>query len=253
MITLFCDLTTGLTYKQENPDAILVISVGHSPSSFDSLWDDPEIRERVSAIGIAVVRLTEAENLDDIRRFAARYAVTQIPCFAVFGDNDQVPSAIWTEAFPSAAEFLDFLAHQTKSSEKMTQISVRTNSRTSLRDFPATATLADLKLWIRTEFGREIPLVVSHLHAPLPADDDVTLAEAGLTPSAILTEVVDTPRLSELAALPRLHREGARPRGLLDLIFACVKFVMSLLNPWDPGEDVESFWEYPPSPERRRM
>jgi hypothetical protein len=194
-------------------------------------------------IGFVVVRLTETENSDDIHKLASLYALPEVVCLAVISQTEEKATKIWTEHFPSPTEFLALFPSPVHPPDPVTQITVRTSARTCLRDFPASAKLAEVKQWIRSEFG---DTVIIHL----PSSEDLTLSEAGLASSVVLEASFP---LADDDALPRLHRERARPDAFLDLIFASVKFVMSILNPWDAGEDLEPFWEYAPSPERRRM
>lgn len=80
--------------------------------------------------------------------------------------------------------------NQQEKSQKVTvaRISVQGLTKTVNKTFPSNSTIGDLRSWIRSEFGRDLDLIIVHTHNQLPTDPSVTFAQADLIPSAVIRE-----------------------------------------------------------------
>lgn len=72
--------------------------------------------------------------------------------------------------------------------KNIARISVQGLTKTVKKEFPSNSTIGDLRDWIRSEFGRDLDLIVAHTHKDLPTDPNTTFSEADLCPSAVIRE-----------------------------------------------------------------
>jgi hypothetical protein len=256
------DLNSAMIFKGQHPDYALIVSIESSSNPFDEFWSDPEIGSLFDH-EVVLLRLTDTETPNDIQQFVSIFPFASIPSLVIFDHFQAKVSKSWSGTFPSKADLLRFfnpskpkpqpaispIPH--KPPPKFTKLSVQTAARTIVREFPNEFTIRELRVWLRSEFGSDIDFIVTHKHASLPTDGSLTLFQADLSPSAVLREPAPAQVLPPANNLPGVRHEVFQPpqNGILKEIVGKGKFVWSLLNPWDEGDNSDDCWEYQPRPD----
>jgi hypothetical protein len=259
------DLNTAMMFKGQHPSYALIVSIESAENPFNDFWSDPDVAQLLDR-EVFVLRMIDSENASDIHQFRLLFPFADVPSVVIFDHFQATVSKSWSGTFPSKTDIIHFFDPPKptplntpiprKPAPKFTKLSVQTAARTIVREFPNEFTIRELKVWLRSEFGGDIEFIVSHTHAPLPADGTRTLFQADLSPSAVLRDPAPPPALAPARDLPAVRHEvfpqPPQNRFVKEIVDKG-KFVWSLLNPWDDGDSSDDCWEYQPNPDLVRV
>ena len=271
MVQIFqTSLSDAMNYKGSHPNSSLIVSMEDNRSNFDSLWRDPNVLSIIQN-SIFVLRLSLKENENDFNQFKMIFNVMNIPSVYYFAPNSASISKIW-EQFPRKEEFVNFFSpndfsdkHSEEEKQELTaKILIQGPQFTRTRIFKGDDTIGDLKKWAFSQFGENTNLIISSTRLPLQNDEEQTLLDAGLTPTAILTiptEVnenmvtEDEQLVGPYSPEERETQQENRRHFLPDLhcnfhFLSYIKLFFSIFNPFSTSSDDDiNVWEFQPNPQ----
>jgi hypothetical protein len=230
-----------------------LVSVEPETRQFDSLWSDPLVLSALNS-SFLIVRLFQDSNAEHITQFSEIYDVPSVPALFYFAPGQEDVAHTWSGRMPSVDELfgfliakLDALPHCHRARPRPAKLSILFGDRRAARNFAPDAKLGDVRAWIESECGADVKVEVGQTGQPLPADHLLTVAEAGLTPSALLKisardlsgedpEPIDVPLATHVSEGPR-EADGSQKRRKYSWAS-----IVQYLNPWPDVEETEDFF-----------
>ncbi|KAH0797450.1 UBX domain containing protein [Histomonas meleagridis] len=281
-----------MNYKGVHPNVSLLVSLENSSAEHDQFWKNESVLSTLQ-YNFVVLRLSKDHNENELNQFQLIFNIKSIPSLVYFAPNNPAIAHVWTD-YPTPEILSSFFSTidlnipqpnividdedfrpikkpkpkpQTNnnpqpppSSSDSTRILIQGQNSTKSRIFKNTDTIGTLKQWIRSQFGPNAQVIITSTHLPLPDNDNQSLEESALTPSAVLQVIAD------IAELPHSYENNLETPLIEDQIpnatterrcnFHCriwkyVKLVFSFVNPWasDADDEEEQFWQYKPNPQ----
>jgi hypothetical protein len=244
-LVIFRDLNTAMMYKGQHSDYTMLVSLENAEHSFDALSEF--IPSSMKVILLRLIQPLDSPPTADIHQFDSVFHISQIPSLIIFGPNQTNITHSWIGSWPSETELV--LRISPPKPTRPVKIALHAISRSTVHEFPPSATVGDLRDWIFGEFG-EIDVIIGFTQKSLPVDRSLTLESAGLSPNAVLREIGHSSLAEDRNLSPvRREREHSRYSGIVKKVVQVAKVAVSVLNPWDDGDDSEDFWEFWPNPE----
>ena len=286
------DFQTALNVKQQNLNTYIVVIIEKTGVDGNSFLQIPQIYNLFND-KILLVRIIENQNLEGFHDFSSNYHVEVYPSLFVFEPNSEIPKS-FNGYFPPPQLFVSIFNDDStpelnsntenfypttndisntqnntnnnnfdnESSPKQVKISLQWDNNSSTHTFLSDDTIKTLRTWIRNETNHisGIP-IVTHQRQPLSSDENMTLLDAGLVPSAMIRiesgmngpqKTTEPP--SDPLPLPGQNtrntgnRLGPQHGGRRGFLF-WFKLIISLFNPWADMDNPEDFWEYEPHPD----
>jgi hypothetical protein len=288
----YSDVNEAMALKSQHQELSVLISIENDPDEKVLFWNSFFV-EPVIKNGFIVVRLNSCQHSEEIRLFSQLVPIKEIPSLFYFGPNCIGVTYSW-DRYPQPKQFQSYFipteapkievpkqqkeveveqepvagekekkeepnpdteAPQIPRTIRKARIAAQMGLETITKEFETNQKLGDLREWITSNFGPDHLIFVVHQSSYLPLDDSLTIAGAGLFPSAkllikdnsdeIFSNADPENPMITLNEQPQ-RRTAPRPTIHHNCFVGFLLKCLSIFDPWTDYEEKEDFFENKP-------